>query len=213
VNGRGALLSKLREAVGKALEGHARLAYKLGLRPNHITVLGLLSALLASLAFWAWGRCPYAPILAPLFVLLSGYSDVLDGLVARLYGLQSRAGAMLDSVLDRYADVAIMIGIWAGGLCEPLTALLAISGSLLVSYTRARAQGLGVELGGFGLAERAERLLIIIIASVLTALIWPSALDYAMLILVFLTHLTAAQRMAYAFHVLRTSEASSASSA
>ncbi len=175
-----------------------------------MSALGLLYALLAALSYWAWARCPVAPYLAPVLVLLSGYSDVLDGLIARLYGLSSRAGAMLDSVLDRYADVAILIGIWSGGLCDPFWALLAISGSLLVSYTRARAEGLGVSLGGVGLAERAERLIIIIVASLLT-LRWPRALDLAVVTLAFLTHLTAAQRVACALLALRTSGPSSSS--
>jgi len=198
------LLSRLREVVGRALEGHARLAYRLGLTPNRVSVLGLLWALLAALAYWHWADWwPFLALVAPFLVLLSGYSDVLDGLLARLYGLESRAGAMLDSMLDRYADVAVLAGIWAGGLCGPLEAILAISGSLLVSYARARAEGLGASLAGVGLAERAERLLAVVIASWL-ALFWGQALKICVWLLAFLTHLTAAQRLACAWRALRT---------
>jgi len=207
--GDGGLLSRLKEAVGRALEGQARLAFRRGLRPNHVSLLGFLWALLASVAYWRWSSHFLVAFSAPLLVLFSGYSDALDGLMARLYGLESRAGAMLDSFLDRYADAAIIIGVWAGGLCGPLPALLALSGSLLVSYARARAEGLGVDLKGVGLAERAERLLIIMIASWVSLFLWGPALEISMLILVFLTHLTAAQRAAYAFRVLRASASSS----
>jgi len=208
-----ALLSKLKAAVNRALEGHARALYRLGLRPDHMTVMGLAWALLASLAYWKWASFwPYLALSAPALVLLSGYSDVMDGLLARLFGLESRRGAMLDSVLDRYADLAIIVGIWAGGLCSPLSALLALSGSLLVSYMRARAEGLGVEMSGVGLAERAERLLIIMSASWL-ALIWPRSLEIGMMLLAALTHLTGAQRAVYALLALRTSSSASSSRA
>jgi len=197
------LLSKLRQAVSRALEGHARLAYRLGLRPNHVSALGLLWASLAALAYWRWRLLwPYVALSAPLLVLLSGYSDVLDGLIARLHGLASRSGAMLDSMLDRYADVAIILGLWAGGLCGPLEALLACAGSLLVSYARARAESLGAELAGVGLAERAERLIMIIAASWLE-LFWPGALRLAVLLLAALTHITAIHRLARAYSLLR----------
>ena len=199
------MLSRLRHLVARALEGQARLAFRLGLRPNHISALGFLWALLASLAYWRWSLYwPLVATAAPMLVLLSGYSDVLDGLVARLHGLQSRAGAMLDSMLDRYADVAILIGIWAGGLCGPLEALLACSGSLLVSYAKARAEGLGAELAGIGLAERAERLIIIILGSLIELWIWPGALRLSIWLLAFLAHLTAVQRLIHAFRRLRS---------
>jgi len=203
------VLSKLKAAVNKALEGHARSLYRLGLRPDHMTVLGLFWAILASLAYWNWGLMwPYVALSAPLLVLLSGYSDVMDGLLARSFGLQSKRGAMLDSTLDRYADVAVIAGIWAGGLCTPLSAILALSGSLLVSYTRAKAEGLGVDMQGVGIAERAERLILIVLASWLT-LAWPYAMEIGMLVLAFLTHLTAVQRTAYALRALRTSSSAS----
>ncbi len=189
------VLSKLKKTVNKALEGHARFLYRLGLRPNHMTVLGLVLSILAGLAYWKWYLMwPYLALVAPLLVLLSGYSDVADGLLARSFGLESRRGAMLDSTFDRYGEVAVITGILAGGLCSPLPAILAISGSLLVSYTRARAEGLGAELAGVGLAERAERLILIILAS-LANLFWPSAMEMGMYILAFLAHLTVIERL------------------
>jgi len=200
------LLSKLKQAVAKLFEGQARLAYKLGLRPNHVSALGLLCAILAALAYWLWDSHFLMAFSAPLLVLLSGYSDLIDGLLARLYGLESRAGAMLDSVLDRYSDAALILGIWAGGLCDPQSALLALLGSLLVSYTRARAEGLGVSLAGVGLAERAERLALIVLASWM-ALAWEGALELGVLALVFITHMTAAQRATCAFLALRGQDA------
>lgn len=200
-------MARLKQSVVKAFEGQARLAYRLGLRPNHVTALGLAFAILSGLAYWLWSLSPLMAILAPLLALLSGYSDLIDGLMARLYGLQSKAGAMLDSMLDRYADIALILGIWAGGLCDPQSAMLAAIGSLLVSYARARAGGLGLDLAGVGLAERPERLALIVIASWIE-LTWRGALQLGMLILVFITHMTAAQRAAYAFIALKHGMAS-----
>ncbi|RLI13614.1 hypothetical protein DRO33_01000, partial [Candidatus Bathyarchaeota archaeon] len=78
------MLSKLKQVAARLFEGQARLAYRLGLRPNHISALGLLSALLASLAYWLWHEHFLFALSAPFLALLSGYSDLLDGLVARL---------------------------------------------------------------------------------------------------------------------------------
>lgn len=104
-------------------------------------------------------------------VLLGGAADVLDGRIARARGMVSDAGAFLDSTLDRFAETFAFAGIalWftpaRGGV---LAAVLALGGSLLVSYARARGEGLGVHFKG-GLMQRAERLVILALASLLDA--------------------------------------------
>jgi phosphatidylglycerophosphate synthase len=104
-------------------------------------------------------------------VLLGGAADVLDGRIARARGMVSDAGAFLDSTLDRFAETFAFVGIalWfapaRGGV---LAAVLALGGSLLVSYARARGEGLGVLFKG-GLMQRAERLVLLALASLLDA--------------------------------------------
>jgi archaetidylinositol phosphate synthase len=105
-------------------------------------------------------------------VLASGWFDIVDGAVARVTGRTSKRGAFLDSTLDRVAEVAVFVGILAGGYAQPLYVLLALSLSLLVSYTRAKADSLGVSLSGVGIGERSERLLVLAIASLVGLVQW-----------------------------------------
>lgn len=105
-------------------------------------------------------------------ILVAGWFDIVDGAVARVTGRVSKRGAFLDSTLDRVAEVAIFMGILAGGLASPLMLLLALSLSLLVSYTRAKADSLGTSLSGVGIGERSERLLILAVASILGLADW-----------------------------------------
>lgn len=104
-------------------------------------------------------------------VLLGGAADVLDGRIARARGMVSDAGAFLDSTLDRFAETFAFAGIvvWFAPDQGPVLAtVLALGGSLLVSYARARGEGLGVHFKG-GLMQRAERLVILALASLLDA--------------------------------------------
>lgn len=131
----------------------ARPLVRLGIDPNVLTVLSFLCGVASGAAF-ALGRIFPAWIL----LVLSGILDMIDGRVAALSGRTSRFGAILDSTLDRYAEFALFGGLiwhfrdgWLAGL-----AALALAGSIMVSYTRARAEGLGVECRE-GLAQRPER--------------------------------------------------------
>jgi archaetidylinositol phosphate synthase len=98
-------------------------------------------------------------------VLAAGWFDIVDGAVARVTGMESKRGAFLDSTVDRVAEVTIFLGILAGQLAPPVFILSALSLSLLVSYTRAKGDALGIRLSGVGIGERSERLLILALAS------------------------------------------------
>ena len=98
---------------------------------------------------------------------LSGFFDVLDGAVARATGRTSQRGAFLDSTLDRVSEVVVFLGILVGGYVSPFLVLVALSLSLLVSYTRAKGDALGVNLAGIGVGERSERLIVLIVTSLL----------------------------------------------
>lgn len=192
------MLTKLKKSVQKWLTFEAEAFHRLGFTPNHVSILGLLLAFLAALTYWQWESYPFFLILAPIFMLASGLLDALDGIIARIYGKTSIFGGFFDSILDRYSDAIILSGILLGGLTQISWGLAALFGSLMVSYARARAEAAGVKMESIGLAERAERIVILAFTSFLS-LIWLDALNYGILFLAILTNLTVLQRAIY-FH-------------
>ncbi len=192
------MLTKLKKSIQKWLTFEAVVFHRLGFTPNHVSILGLILAFLSALTYWQWESYPFFLILAPLLMLTSGLLDALDGIIARIYGEASTFGGFFDSILDRYADAVILSGILLGGLTQMLWGLFALFGSLMVSYTRARAEAEGVKMESIGLAERAERIVILSFASFLS-FIWLDALNLGVFLLAILTNLTVIQRAVY-FH-------------
>jgi len=107
--------------------------------------------------------------------------------------------------LDRYADAFVLCGIILGGLCHPFWGLTALTGSLLVSYVRARAETKGVKMEAIGITERAERLLILVIASFLS-IAWLEALSWGVIVLGVLANLTVLQRVIHFYKVSQQKE-------
>ena len=206
---------RLRHMAHVALDPLAGVLVRLGIGPDALTVIGLLISLMAALMFFE-GYFRYGA----LAVTLSGLCDILDGELARRMGRHSRFGAFLDSTLDRLSDGLVLAGI-AGfymvhltelvldpplavaeisrGL-EPrtwavvsLTAVLAMVGSFMVSYTRARAEGLGLECK-VGWFERPERMMLLIVAALFGV---GPIMSVALILLAVLSFVTAAQRVAY----------------
>ncbi len=190
------MLTKLKRRVQLWLTSEAKILHKLGLSPNQVSILGIAFALLSAITYWQWKLNPLLLILAPLLMLASGLLDALDGALARIYGDATSFGGFLDSLLDRYADAAIICGIILGGLTNIKWGLAALIGSLLVSYARARAEAAGAKMESVGLAERPERLILLALASFL-ALFWLEALCWGVLVLAILTNLTVIQRAIY----------------
>jgi len=196
------MLTRLKAKVQSAIKTHAKAADKLGLTPNTISALGIVFAFFSALAY-ASGRQNLS--LAVVLLLLSGYCDMLDGALARLCQKTTSFGGFLDSLLDRYADAAIYAGIMLGGMCPLHWGLTALVGSLLVSYTRARAEAAGVKVEGVGFAERAERLIIIAAASI-AEIFLKNALEAGIIVLAALTNLTVLQRGFYVYKTLKKRE-------
>jgi len=191
------MLTKLKQKFQQWIASVARAAHSVGLTPNRISAIGIIFAFLSAFSYWEWQLFePFMLIASPIFLLISGLCDALDGVVARLYGQTTIFGGFLDSLLDRYADSAVFVGIILGRLCSLEWGLVALIGSLLVSYTRARAEAAGVKMETIGLAERAERIIILAIASFIT-ITWKEALNWAIIILAILTNLTVLQRAFY----------------
>ena len=182
------MLSHYKERFTHWTDPVARALLAIRLRPNHLTVLGLGVSLLAALSF-ARGRERWGAAL----LILAGLFDFFDGSLARLSGQVTPFGAFLDSVIDRYSDLVVLAGIvflfW-GHPQEVVLTLIALIGTVMVSYTRARAQAIGVACE-IGLMERPERL-IVLIAGGLFALMTP-----ALWVLAVLVNLTAIQRILY----------------
>ncbi len=139
-----------------------RLAAGVGLTPFFFNALVVVFGV-AGMVYFAGGRLA----LGGWMILLSGFADVMDGEVARQRGMASRAGAFVDSTLDRFSEFAVFIGLAAffGAGFRVLVVLVALGGSLLVSYTRARGESLGVLCKG-GLMQRAERILLLGIGAI-----------------------------------------------
>lgn len=199
---RGKLLTKIREKTQKWIVFSARLAHNIGFTPNQMSAFGVLFAILSAFMYWNWRLNDLLLIIAPVFLLLSGFCDMLDGALARIYGELSTFGGFLDSLLDRYADASVFIGIILGGLCNSFWGLIALIGSLFVSYTRAKAEAEGVKMETIGLAERAERIILLATATFLN-IVYPITLSWAVVVLAIATHLTVLQRAKYFYSVSR----------
>ena len=192
------MLTKLKQRAQLWLTSEAKMLHNLGLTPNQVSILGIIFAVLSAITYWQWKLNSLLLILAPLLMLASGLLDALDGALARLYGEATNFGGFFDSLLDRYADAVIICGIILGGLTDVTWGLAALIGSLLVSYARARAEAAGVKMESVGLAERAERLVLLALASFLS-FVWIEALSWGIIVLAILTNLTVVQRAIY-FH-------------
>ena len=208
------MLSKLKSEIQELMASLAIALHKVGLRPNALSGIGLALGPLSGVAYWSAGPlCTDANsygaclALATALLLCSGLCDALDGVMARLYGEVTAPGALLDSIADRYVESAVLLGIIVGGLCAPLWGALAIVGSLLTSYVRARAEAIGIAMESVGLFERAERLLIVLASSV-AELAWPraSALELGIIVLAIASNFTVLQRAHYLYRKVRGTE-------
>lgn len=196
------MLTKLKKKVQDLLTSEAKAAHKIGLTPNSVSLIGLMLAFFSAAAYATGQKQPVWLLTATVLLLASGFCDALDGVIARIYQQQSVFGGFLDSLLDRYADAAVYIGIIIGELCEPFWGLAALAGSLLVSYSRARAEAADIKLESVGLAERAERMIILSAAS-LAAIYWLPALNISVVLLAILTNLTILQRGLHVYKALQ----------
>jgi len=188
--------SKLKKQFEKTIHAAVAPLGDLGITPNMLTVLGVL---LASVTGYAYTLAPGNRIYlvyCGVLILISGFVDAIDGVLARSTGKVTRFGGFFDSVADRYSDAIIYTGIIVAGLCNQLIGLITLFVSMLVSYARARAEMEGVKMAGIGLAERAERMTFLSVCSIM-AYWWAPALNYGITILAALALITVLQRIFY----------------
>ena len=174
----------------------ARLLLSLGISPDVVTLVGTLGVCVGALAFYPRHEFFWGTIVITAFV----FSDTLDGTMARMSGRSGSWGAFLDSTLDRVADAAIFGGLvlWYAGEGNALMAGLALACLILgfvVSYARARAEGLDMT-ANVGIAERAERLVAVLLATGLVGLGVPEVLLTVVLaLLAVASFITVCQRV------------------
>ncbi|PSN86881.1 hypothetical protein B9Q11_00385 [Candidatus Marsarchaeota G2 archaeon ECH_B_SAG-F08] len=182
------MLNRFKHAFNALLTKTVSVFARLGLTPNSLTIIGFLLALVS--AFLIFQKLYY---LAAIIFLFSALFDALDGALARLTNRVSRFGGVLDSVIDRYVDSILILSIWWNTHVPFLIASLALVGSLLTSYTRARLELEQIgSLASIGIVERPERILLLFIA-----LLFISYATYIFFILAILSNITVIQRLNY----------------
>ena len=211
--------NNLQQGIYVVINPFVRLLIKCGITPNMVTTVGMLGNIAAAVVLvWAaesestlhtlYGRL----ILAGALIIGFSLFDMLDGQVARLGGKVTKFGAMYDSVLDRYCELFVLGGITfyflqRGSLAGALITFLALIGSIMVSYVRARAEGLGIECK-MGFMQRPERVVLTSLAIMATGIVGvaqdPGAnfnpdiiLMIAMIIIAVFANLTAFARLGY----------------
>lgn len=155
-------------------------------------IIAVISSIIFGLSSIQNGIWFNTVLLGSILLLISGFFDVIDGSVARISRQTSKKGAFLDSTLDKISEVVIFLGIAIGNLANPILCMIAISSSLLVSYTRSRAESFGVDLSGIGFGERAERLIILAIMGIIPI---QNFLEYGVIIIIIISILTIVQRI------------------
>jgi CDP-diacylglycerol--glycerol-3-phosphate 3-phosphatidyltransferase len=189
----------LRDHTHWLVDPIARALRRLGISPNWITVLGLAANVLVALLITR-GYLRLGGVLT----ILANLFDAFDGALARVSGQTSSFGAFLDSTLDRFSEAVVYLGLLIyfgqrGGRTEIILIYATVVGSLMVSYTRARAEGLGLECK-VGLLTRAERVCLLIVGLVAGVMPWMLG------VLAVLTNLTVVQRVVHVRHLTQRME-------
>ena len=187
---------RVRPALARVVDPVADALLRAKVHPDAVTATGTLGAVVGALVFFPRGMLFAGTVVVTLSVL----TDMLDGAMARRLGRSSRFGAWLDSTCDRVADAAIFSGLvlWFTGAGDDqvlaAVALFCLVAGSLVSYAKARAEGLGLRCD-VGLAERAERLILVLVGTGLAGLGLDLALTVCLWLLAAASAVTVVQRL------------------
>ncbi|MDI9632557.1 MAG: CDP-alcohol phosphatidyltransferase family protein [Methanolinea sp.] len=187
-------LEVLRPHMATLMEPFISASRRAGVSPNTLTVLSLFTAALAGASYWLGNV-----LAGTVFVAFNALFDGLDGALARAEKKESIRGDFLDHVIDRYSDIFIITGIFAGGAAGWEVGVLALTGVLMSSYLGTQSQAVGMGRYYGGALGRADRLVMIICAGLLTVA-FPgkvfslSILGWLLLVLGVMGHVTAVQR-------------------
>ena len=186
-------MHRLRSLLSPIVDGIARVFVKLGFSPSGLTVIGVLVACVAA-ALIARGMLAAGGVV----VLVAGIFDLFDGAVARMTNRATKFGALFDSVMDRVSEAVVLLGLlWFyledGEQLGAVLVYVSIVGSTMVSYVRARAEGLGIECKG-GLMQRPERVASLGIG-IIVGQWWEPAVLIVLGVIAVLTVVTTVQRV------------------
>ncbi|MBN1313262.1 MAG: CDP-alcohol phosphatidyltransferase family protein [Anaerolineae bacterium] len=192
------MLVRNRQIYEQVSQSLGRFGLALGVSPNTLTLMGVVVSIIAgalfSLRLFGW-------VLVAL--ILMAVLDVLDGATARAGDMATPFGGILDHVSDRYAELFVSGGIMLSGLAAPIWVLFGISGALMASYARAKIESMTDIKANVGLAGRQEKALILIAGMIVYMLgIGPGAVQWAIILVGVVSHLTAVQRLLYARKML-----------
>ena len=186
-------MHRLRSLLNPIVDGIARVFVKLGFSPSGLTVIGVLVACVAA-ALIARGMLAAGGVV----VLVAGVFDLFDGAVARMTNRATKFGALFDSVMDRVSEAVVLLGLlWFyledGEQLGAVLVYVSVVGSTMVSYVRARAEGLGIECKG-GLMQRPERVASLGIG-IIVGQWWEPAVLIVLGVIAVLTVVTTVQRV------------------
>ncbi|MEV4299893.1 phosphatidylinositol phosphate synthase [Microbispora rosea] len=195
------MLNILRPAVTRVMTPLGRALARWGISPDVITAIGTLGVVASALVFYPLGHLFAGTLVITFFVL----ADLLDGVLARMTGKGSTWGAFLDSTLDRLGDSSIFSGLILYFVLKDdpeivlaIVALFCLVAGALVSYAKARAEGLGMT-ANVGIAERGERLVVVLVAAGLSGLGVPYVLAAGLWLLAAASAVTVVQRMVHVY--------------
>ncbi|MCX6827649.1 MAG: CDP-alcohol phosphatidyltransferase family protein [candidate division Zixibacteria bacterium] len=176
-----------------------RICVRMGLTPNALTIISLISAIISGIFFWKakvwWGV---------VWMLITSLTDMLDGATARAGNMGTTFGGVLDHVSDRYGEFFILAGITMSHLVHPGWGLFALFGMIIASYTRAAAESIGkIENCAVGIMGRLEKFVLIIVGAIMEHY-YPTwrVLEIALIIVGLTSYITSIQRLIYAHKVL-----------
>lgn len=195
-------LDQFRPHVKQFIDPLVGISIRIGLTPNFLTVASFIVAGAAGIVYY-FGNVA----IGTLLVFFNALFDSLDGALARALNTQSKRGDFLDHAVDRYADIFIITGIFAGGMAPWWIGVFALTGVLMASYLGTQAQAVGVGRYYGGLLGRADRLVLILIAGLLDFIIPGGVyglpyLGWLLVIFGIMGHFTALQRFAYVWRTM-----------
>jgi len=199
-------LDQFRPLADRALGPFVSVAKALGLTPNGVSALAFALSVAAGGVFYAAGQRPLLYGVGAVLVFANGWLDLVDGALARELDVASAGGDLLDHVLDRYADIVMLVGL-AAGIGRYDLGLAAVTGVLMTSYLGTQAQAVDLDRVYGGLLGRADRLALIgIVGAVATVLTQSfqglTVVGWLLVVFAVVGHLTALQRFYYAMRAL-----------
>jgi phosphatidylglycerophosphate synthase len=199
------ILTRFRKLYEQTMLPIGAACVRIGLTPDTLTSISLT---LGGIAAYAISQGAF--LLGVLFIGLMTFADMLDGSTARAGGTASPAGTLFDHVVDRYAEFFILLGIMLSGTVAPGWAMFALFGMVMASYVRARAEATGkVASCDVGFAGRPEKIMLLVLGMILQQFLpFLRVLEWAVIAVGVLSHITAVQRLLYARRILLGDEGS-----